>query len=754
MKYVGSTEYKTISNINLVIGIGSQISNVNEESIYLLRVHIPKANYVEINQVKGEHKTLCIPLKIYNMDKYRCLFMVILTQDDFINHLIIYAKSQSTKNNINMYADFITVDLYRNTNNQLNQAIPNQKAFYKTTEKNPNYIYFPYFDDNNYLYVNVESDSSDIIEFITSLSTYDKELILNPNSLQLFALKNKNIRFSFIDNKNSLINIKSLVGEGIVSWEGDPGIEYQIGEKDNNLMLTSYLNNTNKIINNNNYKLIITNKNYNINNNDDYNFNITNSGFVFLIEYYLKTSSNYFNEISSGKNIEFINRESNFPLYFYSKIDKIDSDLNIFIIFHDIELSNKDPQNITIQNSEFDFYSNISDQFMLYNIKSNPNLSKFNFDISYKGYYDSALRVGQIYFSKDDLKKYTLNENEIPILFFKIEKSKNSLSNEYKKTYMEISIIKENSDDIITENKYYYGKIINHLKSHKLKIDKYSDFIHIQFASNSGNIKYCINTDKNDNKNSTDLIILKTKIENGKSYIKIQNPKNKEYIYLNIFPNKKNKNIKLNNYVFKYINTNEDSFIEYPIFKNYKNIDYKIENKEKDKKNIKVTFNKIEKYVDATYSFKIVPKENSMEEEYNNTISITESDSFVTQVKNPKDKDGIISLNALIKDQEIKYIIVIAQIKDDKNIEYITYEPIYLKKEEKKKFAEVIIAFTIVIIIIFTTIVLSFMYVNKKYKKFTEDLNKISFQEPREEEKNDDKNEENLLLDDDDKKIN
>ena len=143
-----------------------------------------------------------------------------------------------------------------------------------------------------------------------------------------------------------------------------------------------------------------------------------------------------------------------------------------------------------------------------------------------------------------------------------------------------------------------------------------------------------------------------------------------------------------------------------------------------------------------------------MEEEYNNTISITESDSFVTQVKNPKDKDGIISLNALIKDQEIKYIIVIAQIKDDKNIEYITYEPIYLKKEEKKKFAEVIIAFTIVIIIIFTTIVLSFMYVNKKYKKFTEDLNKISFQEPREEEKNDDKNEENLLLDDDDKKIN
>ena len=449
--------------------------------------------------------------------------------------------------------------------------------------------------------------------------------------------------------------------------------------------------------------------------------------------------------------MQFTNREPNFPLYFYSKLDKINYDLNIFIIFKDLELSNNDSQNITITNSEFDFYSTISNQFMIYNIKPYTNLSNSDLDLSYKGHYDSALRVGQIYLSKDDLKNFTFNDNQIPTLFFKIEKSLNSLSNEYKKAFMEISIMKENSNDIITENIYYYGKIINDLKSYKLKIDEHTEFIHIQFASNSNNIKYCINSKQDDKTNYTD-IILSTKIEDGKSYLKIKKPINSEYMYLNIFPNKINNDKKLNNYVFKYINSNESNFIEYPIFKNNKKINYNIEDKN-SYKNIKVSFNKIEKKVDITYSVKIVPLKNWINDECINTISLTESDSFVNQVKNPTDKDGVISMNVIFKGNDIKYIIVIAQIKDENNIEYITYNPIVF--EEKKLFVEIIVAFSIVIIIITAAIFGAFWYVNKKYKKFKEEISKISYKQSRVNEKDDkDKEIENLLLDENDKEIN
>ena len=56
------------------------------------------------------------------------------------------------------------------------------------------------------------------------------------------------------------------------------------------------------------------------------------------------------------------------------------------------------------------------------------------------------------------------------------------------------------------------------------------------------------------------------------------------------------------------------------------------------------------------YSVKIIPVENSLEDENMNTIAITESNSFVTQVKNPKDKNGTISLNVIFIGDEIRFI--------------------------------------------------------------------------------------------------
>ena len=150
------------------------------------------------------------------------------------------------------------------------------------------------------------------------------------------------------------------------------------------------------------------------------------------------------------------------------------------------------------------------------------------------------------------------------------------------------------------------------------------------------------------------------------------------------------------------------------------------------------------------YSVKIIPVENSLEDENMNTIAITESNSFVTQVKNPKDKNGTISLNVIFTGDEIRFIEVLAQIKDGPITEYVAYEPIYLFIKDKK-FAEVIIGFSIVFLIMIATIIGSYIYVNRNYKKYKEmkdEINKISYVKSRAEEKEDKEEKiDNLLLD-------
>ena len=166
--------------------------------------------------------------------------------------------------------------------------------------------------------------------------------------------------------------------------------------------------------------------------------------------------------------------------------------------------------------------------------------------------------------------------------------------------------------------------------------------------------------------------------------------------------------------------------------------------------NITVSFKKIEKNLDITYSVKIIPVKNSMEDENMNTIAITESNSFVTQVKNPKEKNGGISLNVIFTREEIRYIEVLAQIKDGPITEYVAYEPIYLYIKDKK-FAEVIIGFAIFIVIVIAAIAISYIFLIKNYKKYSNmknEINKISYINSRSEEKEDkDEKIDNLLLD-------
>ena len=768
-KMLDLTKRDSIEKINLIIGVGSELSKNLENNIYSFKIHIPpiNGNELDIHKISSDHKTLCKPKSIGN-NKYQCLFMVFCGEYDYLNNLIIYANSKSKKSNINIYANYMKWDIYNGKDkSQLREKMPNENL--KINEQTNDYIFFSHIEQNSHIYVNVLSDNPDNIEFISSFYKEDKQIIPNPYSMQIYYLKNENITFSFVDTKNVLINLISVGGDGKIYWESDPDMEYSLRGRDDRLSLTSKLKNDNIGVKSKSYKLVIKNNNFKENNINSgivqSNNEKVNSGFLFLINYQLRSPFINFDEIFSGKTFEFSHRNVEFPLYFYSRIDNIDYDFNIFIIFHNLELRpqrNKQNKRIRKRNtiidsaaSQFSIKAGISKLSTVYDIKESQNLKYLN--LTKVGHYFSDIKIAQIILTQQEIKNFNISKGDNPTLFLGIEKIKNSTNNNFKRVTMEISVLKENSDEITTEKMYQYGKILSKssVNSYKLKMDKTTKFMRIQFASNSKNIIFSIN-DKKGIKENLKEIDFSYKTERGKTFITFKKPENKEFIYLNVFSKDENKfKDKLNNYVFKYINAEENTFIEYPIYKNNSIIKYEITRGKRRKQNVfslTASFNKIEKDLDILYTLKAVTSSKLSEEEESNTIAITESDKVLSRIKNPKDYNGIIIMNISLKNKDIKYIQVIAQIIDGPITEYVSYNSIVVKFPTNYLLFILIFIFVILLVI---GIIIFIMHYKKKTKKLYENVNKISFQESRaEENKKEEDKVEQLLLDDDNKAIN
>ena len=755
-------EKDSIKKINLIIGVGSELNKNLENNIYSFKIHIPPKdkNELDIHLISSDHKTLCMPKFIGN-NKYQCLFMVLCSQYDYLNNLIIYANSKSKKSNINIYANYMKWSIFNGKDkSQLREKMPSENL--KINEQTNDYIFLSNLEKNSHIYVNVLSDTPNNIEFISSFYKNDNQITPNPYSTQVYYLKNENITFSFLDTKNVLINLESVAGDGKIYWESEPDMEYSLRGRDDRLSLTSKLRHSPK--EDKSYRLIIKNNNFKEKNTNSgllkSNNEIVNSGFLFLIDYQPRSQFVNFDEIFSGKTFEFSHRNVEFPLYFYSKIDDIDYDMNIFIIFHNLEERPKKNKNgkktrkkntiIDSTTSEYRIKAGISKLLNAYDVKETQNLKYIN--LPKEGHYFSDIKIAQIILTQHEIKSFNISKGDNPTLFLGIEKVKNSTNN-FRRVTMEISILKENSDEITTEKMYQYGKILSKssINSYKLKMDKETKFMRIQFASNSKNINFSINDKKGDKSNLAD-IKFSYKSERGKTFITFKKPENKEFLYLNIFAKDESKfNDKLNNYVFKYINAEENTFIEYPIYKNNSAIKYELTKGKTKKYRITAKFNKIEKDLDILYTLKAVTSSKLSDEEESNTIAITESDKILSRIKNPKDNDGIITMNISLDNKDIKYIQVIAQIIDGPITEYVSYDSILVKYPTNYLW---IILIPIVVILVIG-IVIFIMYYKKKHAKLYENVNKISFQESRAEENNKEDNKvEQLILEDDNKAIN
>ena len=736
------------NSVYLTLGVYSDILESPYGNSYSFRVHFKKD--LNIYKVDSDQKTLCKPDRIDD-NEYRCLFMVIYEEFDFIYDTMIYAKSQSLSASTYMYGKFIGTEIYDNFDkNSLEENIPGENSKYNTKRDRIDFIFLTLPDLYSHFYVSVISDKPDIIEFISSFKTFDNQLSPNPSSVQLFAVNNDpSINLKFRTTKPLLINIVSLYGSIKLHFKDDDKVEYFLRGRDDRISLA--------IPNDGNEEnLIIENPNYN--EEDKYipgeEIKTEMPGIAFYLEYFLRPENLNFDEISIGKTSEMVYKKSDFPIYYYSKLNNKDKDINVFFNFHDVNFTYSTSNKI-MSSDDLSLKANIIPQRTVYNIKTGAQ-SRPNVENTIEGKFDPALQAGYLYLPSDYLDNNFENITN-PTLYLSFGKKNNDKV--FNKIRLELTVAEKNSEIPVTEKIYQYGNIKgDEIVSYKLKVDNYTGYMRIQFSANSRNLDFALSDSPNKKNNL--ITGIDKKEERGLHFFTFNKP-NKDYIYMNVFAKDAKTDSKLNNYVFKYINAKEkESFYEYKILNEVEDIKTNLE-----KSVLTVKFNRIEnKNVDVTYSLKISKKWGQCKDELNKTIAFTENSPTVVQAYNPSGDGIIMKYDNFDDNDDLAYIEIIAQIKDGPIIEYVAYNPVIEIKSEKidnddkpiekkdedddddddKKIIIAVVASigSAILIILIALVFIIFIY-NRKTKDLLQQVNKISFSDTEAKDKN-----ENLLLDD------
>ena len=644
-----------------------------------------------------------------------------------LNYLMVYAKSQSDNGETYMYGNFITnnekYDIF--DKDYLQRYIPEEDAEFKGYNKDINYIFLKANSEKKYFYLSIISNNSNLIELFINFYNHYNGFIPNPNLMQLFILnqETKNeINLNFLSKNAIMISTVILKGEGELSF-GNKG--YNLNEKNNKILFAF----------NSDVEEILTIKNK------------AEKDFIFYIEYYLRNSTINFEEVNIEENPIIDYKNEDYPLFLCSKMDKsFNHDINIFFNFYNLTLNNDSEK--YVKNKELKISILLEKEKDKYNYISLNEIGKENYS-KIIGSYDPAISTGQINIPKDKINKIISSESEDSNYILTIEKNGENKNIIYKKISMKTNFIKENSGIPIVENKYHFGKIFdeNIINKYKLKIDKNAEYIMLKFSANSKIVNYNI-TKKEDNGNENEMILkeYEKKEENGKIITKYKISKDFDYLYLNVFMvntlNIKENLNKLNNYVFKYNNIkNNDQIFQYPILNSNTKLICTITENKGNRISIKVSYNKVKKQnnYEVIYSLRIVKKKDLIEGELYDTIAITESNSYVFQIKKTyiDDKNDVIKIPLeSFNEKNFAYIELIAQIIDGDNIEYIAYKPIkslseiIFKQEGKSHAFAITISIIIILILIIIAAIIILKFRKQKSQSDDEVLKQVEMSSP------------------------
>ena len=659
----------SLQDLNLVIGIWTDKTDSVDTEVFSLRIHEPNEDLdVDINEVNSDQKILCSP-RYFENDLYRCLFMVTYDDDDVDLEmpLIIHASSLNNSAVTNTYASFIIKKEYDEFNfDQLRRSIPtSQTAEFNTFRDESDYIYTKLQAEHKgkYLFVNVVTDTKDEIMILTSIPMFNMiteknyEFYPNPSTEQLLALTTDKLNLGFFTTSSLIINIVCLGGEATINWRNDNNI-YHLRDRGDTLTMTSGAAEN---------MITITSRNTTITDPQA-------PKFVFYISYHVRNKKSNFDEIKYGKSVEIGYKNTDLPVFLYSKVGSYSNDINIAVTFKDLDFETTGFYNTP----PLSVLAAVAKENTIYNSKKNPELAPSQ-DKSFKGSYDPALKTAQVVINRADFERMRLKEEDNPTVYLSINKVEG-----YNMLYyifnIEAQVTKVNEGVIPVEKTFNYGRYTGYFSNYyKLRNNKKKTYMILELAFNSDYLNFAINNVIT-RSNNTDYIV-KEEEARGKKILTIKPPQTIDFIYLNIFKKQPtvDNDLLLNNYVFKYINVEKpEEFSDYKIYGNNNEIKYE-ETKNGKNTEITCTFNKldIEKgKANITYFFKVVENSTHVYGEKYETISVMESPYATAYARNPDDNNGKITLKASGELSNWCYLEVIAQIQQDTIIEYVAYKGI------------------------------------------------------------------------------
>ena len=726
----------SLQDINLVIGIWTDKTDSIDTELYSLRVHQPQMlteDPLDITLVNTDQKIMCIPKELFS-GEFRCLFVVAYDDEDvnMFTPLLAFASSIHNGALTYMYASYIDRELYDqyDVNTLVNRIPTFETAEFNTREDGVSYIYTSSLKKGQYLFINVISNKIDPIMIVTSMPVYNYitydlfEFYPNPNTEQLLSVPGEKLRLDFPGTEGIMVDIVTLTGHAEVSWKKDPEKVYVLRGFGDRISLSSG-NKTDELV----IRRLYTNSF-----NDQKLTTIEDPGFAFYISYNLMELDNKvaFKEITYGKSLEIVFKETDLPIVLYNKIGTEYTDVNIAITFKDneIETSGEYP------NSPLKVSAQLVKEKTIYEAKKDKEIEPA-IERSIIGNYDAALKTAQIFLSKEKIDGYNIKATDNPSIYIKVDKNGTFEERAFNTFAIEAQVSGLNDGVVPVEKVYHYGRVRNYAH-YRLRVDKERPLMRIQIAFNSENLDFAIADNEYPRSNLTGIIGEKAR---GKIYATFRVNTAKEFYYILIFrKNRDNNEEFLNNYAFKYINAKDDSeLFDYKILDS-PNIAYE-EGDSEDNHEITCTFNKLDiesGKANITYFFKVVENSTHVYGEDINTIAVTNSPFYTVFERNPADSNGKITLKAKGNLKNWAYLNVIAQIQQNNVLEYVAYNGVKIirpkpsgEKKDNSGKTSTTLFFTVAGILFFVVVALFVIIIifQQRNKNLLNQVKHVSFQQ-------------------------
>ena len=170
------------------------------------------------------------------------------------------------------------------------------------------------------------------------------------------------------------------------------------------------------------------------------------------------------------------------------------------------------------------------------------------------------------------------------------------------------------------------------------------------------------------------------------------------------------------------------------------NITYKEETVDQKNTKITCTFNKIDLDKNAaniTYFLKIIDATYYLGDKVK-TIALSQTQYYTKYVRNPEDKNDKITISATGAFSTWAYLQVIAQIQQNKVLEFVAYDPVYMQRgvpeeeEVKKENTDntgLFIGISVTLFVLIIGLVAVVFYFQQKNKSLLNQVKHVSFQQ-------------------------